>query len=255
MNLLSWGATTNRPSGVALIFGSGLVGGAVVRSLQTASPGLSVRQLDWNWADLGAVDAATVEQAALDALESRRDARFSVVWAAGRSGFGSDDADMRREDAALQAVLETARRVGAAVPIERRAFHLVSSAGGLFEGQVAVGRDAAPRPLRPYGEGKLRQEQLVSAEDRLGRRRIYRPSSVFGYAPRARRGLIAALIAAAVQSRTARIMGSMTTQRDYVFARDVGRHISAAILSPGDAPIRTSVLAQGRRPRYSRSFA
>lgn len=142
--------------------------------------------------------------------------------------------------------LKRPRRVGAAVPIERRAFHLVSSAGGLFEGQVAVGRDAAPRPLRPYGEGKLRQEQLVSAEDRLGRRRIYRPSSVFGYAPRARRGLIAALIAAAVQSRTARIMGSMTTQRDYVFARDVGRHISAAILSPGDAPIRTSVLAQGR---------
>jgi UDP-glucose 4-epimerase len=148
----------------------------------------------------------------------------------------------------LRAVLATARRIGADLPLEQRGFVHVSSAGGLFEGQVACGRAAKPAPLRPYGEGKLAQERLVRADDSLGQRHILRPSSAYGYARGARKGLIATLIAAAVRSRPATIMGALTTQRDYVYAPDIGRFIAARVLEldPVDAPVETSLLASGR---------
>ena len=40
-------------------------------------------------------------------------------------------------------------------------FFLVSSAGGLFEGQRNVGDRSQPSPMRPYGFLKLRQEKLL----------------------------------------------------------------------------------------------
>ncbi|MEL6768963.1 MAG: NAD-dependent epimerase/dehydratase family protein, partial [Pseudomonadota bacterium] len=81
-----------------------------------------------------------------------------------------------------------------------------------------------------------------------GRRHILRPSSVYGYAPGARRGLISALIAAAVRGRPATIMGALTTQRDYVYAVDIGRFIAARVLDetpPGPA-VETALLASAR---------
>ena len=251
MILLDWGGTAGRAPGVALVFGSGLIGGPIVRSLQRAGTA-SVRRMDWTWSRHGAGEAATVEAAAREALAAREGARLTIVWAAGRSGFGSEAAAMGDELASFRAVLATARRIGADLPLEQRGFVHVSSAGGLFEGQVACGRAAESAPLRPYGEGKLAQERLVRADDSLGRRHILRPSSVYGYARGARKGLIATLIAAAVRSRPATIMGALTTQRDYVYAPDIGRFIAARVLNPdpasdpADALVETSLLASGR---------
>jgi nucleoside-diphosphate-sugar epimerase len=248
MILLDWGGTAGRAPGVALVFGSGLIGGPTVRSLQRAAGTASVRRMDWTWSRHGTGEAATVETAAREALAAREGARLTIVWAAGRSGFEANAAAMDDELASLRAVLATARRIGADLPPEQRGFVHVSSAGGLFEGQVACGRAAESAPLRPYGEGKLAQERLVRADESLGRRHIVRPSSVYGYARGARKGLIASLIAAALRSRPATIMGALTTQRDYVYAPDIGRFIAARVLEldPVDAPVETSLLASGR---------
>ena len=246
MILLDWGGTARRAPGVALVFGSGLIGGPTVRALQCAAEAHSVRRMDWTWSRHGAGEAATVEAAAGKALAARKGARLTIVWAAGRSGFGSKAHVMSDELASLRAVLAMARRIGADLPLEQRGFVYVSSAGGLFEGQVGCGRAAKSAPLRPYGEGKLAQERLVRADDSLGRRHIVRPSSAYGYARGARRGVIATLIAAAVRSRPATIMGALTTQRDYVYAPDIGRFIAARVLDPVDAPVETSLLASGR---------
>ncbi len=252
MILLDWGGSAGRPPGVALVFGSGLIGGPTVRSLQRSVRAARLQRMDWTWERYGAPEAPAVEAAAQEALAAREGARLSIIWAAGRNGFGSDAAAMAEEFTALEAVLASAHRIGAALPPERRALFFVSSAGGLFEGQVACGRSTEPAPLRPYGEGKLAQEALVRADESFGWRNILRPSSVYGYAADARKGLIPALIAAAVRSRPATIMGALTTQRDYVYAADIGRFIAARVLAPDPArpdpggQVETSLLASGR---------
>ncbi|MEM9762966.1 MAG: NAD-dependent epimerase/dehydratase family protein [Pseudomonadota bacterium] len=248
MILIDWDRTARFAPGMVLVFGTGLIGGAAVRAIVSRIGTARQRHFDWNWAELAASEATALEAATEALLAARPDARLTVIWAAGRSGFGSDDAAMDHELRAFRRVLATVRRTGGSVPEERRAFIHVSSAGGLFEGQTACGPTAEPSPLRPYGTGKLAQEALVLEDAGLGRRHILRPSSVYGYAPGARRGLIAALIAAAVRGRPATIMGSLTTQRDYVYAIDIGRFIATRTFdeTPPGASTEIALLASAR---------
>ncbi len=248
MIMLDWSDSARQASGVALIFGAGLVGGAALRALKHALPGARERQFAWTWTNLSAAETNAVEAAARDALSAQTAPNLSVIWAAGRGGFGSDSSDMDQEFQSFQKVIGITKRIGDAVPANRRKFIHVSSAGGLFEGQVGCNAFADPAPLRPYGEGKLAQEHLVHAEGSLGQRHILRPSSVYGYAPTARRGLIAALVAAAIHGRPATIMGALTTQRDYIYAADIGRFIAERVLADSDTETRveTALLASGR---------
>ena len=250
MILMNWDATGTHPPGVALLFGTGLIGNSVASALRRGSATARQRQLDWNWSDLDAAAVSVVETAAIESLAAREGSHLSVIWAAGRSGFGTSVEGMTEEYDAFRNVLDTARRVGAKLHLARRAFVHVSSAGGLFEGQVACDRNSTPRPLRPYAEGKLAQEDLVRADRSLGHRHIVRPSSVYGYVPGARRGLIPVLVAAGTLSRTAKIFGALKTQRDYVFAPDIGRFVARRVVAdtgdrdPGE--VETALLASGR---------
>lgn len=248
MIMLDWSESARHKPGVALVFGAGLVGGAAIRAIQLALPHVRTRRLDWTWSHRITAEATAVETAARDCLAAQEECTFNVIWAAGRGGFGSDRADMQQELKAFETVLDTCHKIGAPVPKDRRRFIHISSAGGLFEGQVGCDEFAQPAPLRPYGEGKLAQEDLVRADDSLGHRHILRPSSVYGYAPTARRGLIAALVAAAIHGRPATIMGALTTQRDYIYAADIGRFITEQVLTPAAAATatQTSLLASGR---------
>ena len=63
-------------------------------------------------------------------------------------------------------------------------------------------------------------------------RTIYRPSSVYGYTPTGRAGLISTLIANQLQGRVSRILGQMTTLRDYVLADDIGQFITRRVHDP-----------------------
>lgn len=95
--------------------------------------------------------------------------------------------------------------------------------------------------MRHYGEGKLEQEQLVENDESLGARYILRPSSVYGYAPSARRGLFTVLAATALQRPTATIMGALTTQRDYIYAPDIGRITASLLMTAVEKPARPKV--------------
>lgn len=245
MMVLAWPAVPGRLPGVALLFGTGLIGAAVAKALSRAT-GAVTQPLLWRWEDNGAKDAQAMVRVAVAALTERPGAGLTVIWAAGRSGFGSDSEVMEREAAALDAVLASGRHILDAVPDRRGALHHVSSAGGLFEGQVACGPDAVPRPLRPYGLAKLAQERTVIDHKDFAIRRIYRPSSVYGHATGGRVGLIPALMTAAFTRLPARVLGALSTQRDYIHADDIGRHVAQRVLDPGTAPLVTSLLAQAR---------
>ncbi|MEL7174438.1 MAG: hypothetical protein AAFN05_15910, partial [Pseudomonadota bacterium] len=151
MILIDWDRTARLAPGIVLVFGTGLIGGAAVRAIVSRIGTARKRHFEWNWAELAAPEATALVAATEALLTARPDARLTVIWAAGRSGFGSDDPAMVLELRAFRRVLATVRRIAAAVPEERRAFIHVSSAGGLFEGQTACGPLAVPSPLRPYG--------------------------------------------------------------------------------------------------------
>lgn len=228
------------------IFGTGLIGGAIARSLCSRGS-LAPATLPFSWkpgdareAQLEAISRALVEHAR--AAGGPRS--IDVVWSAGTAGFAADWAALDGELQSLRAVLRMCERIGRDDDRLLVRFHLVSSAGGLFEGQRDVGRDSVPAPRRPYGEAKLAQEAELAGHGTLASH-VYRLSSVYGYCRGGRVGLILALIRDAYQRRATTIFGAPGTLRDFVHADDVGRFIADRIAAQATSP-GTYLLAHGR---------
>lgn len=223
-----------------LLFGSGLIGSAVAQSL--CSAGWSDQSLPWDWNDRAQRDA----QSTVLSTSVGDATRIDIIWAAGVSGFASSTADMQAETMHVEEVASMAR-----VLAQRSAcvtFHLFSSIGGLHEGQSRIGPGSPTSARRPYGEGKLAQESHVLAlADFKIVPRVYRLSSVYGYARNGRRGLFPAMIAAMLRNRSLVVFGAPSTLRDYVFANDIGDYI-ATTLDGSSFPSEPSVefLASGK---------
>ena len=232
MILLVWDKSPSCSPGVVLLFGSGLIGTAIKNGLLGSVTQASAKQMDWSWPLPTPAQEMALETSVRQAIMARDAVNFSVIWAAGRTGFGSTVDAMADEFAALQRVLKISQLAGIGIDPDRRTFVHVSSAGGLFEGQVACGPETFPMPLRAYGEGKLAQEQIIRTEVGLGRRLILRPSSVYGFVQGARRGLLATLITSTFQHRPATIFGSLLTLRDYIYAPDIGGFVTRRLIKP-----------------------
>lgn len=228
-----------------LLFGAGLIGGRVAAALLRR--GWSRVETPTPWLDDAALRRHLAE--AKWWVEDVRPERLDVVWSAGRAGFASSEEQTRGEMQNFRRVLDLMSSLGASSSCDL-VFHLVSSAGGLFEGQRHVDAASVPAPRRPYGVLKLRQEELLLELDAPLARRVYRLSSVFGPAPRGvRRGLIGALLHNAGEGRATPIVGQLTTLRDYVFTEDVGRHLADACtgdIFTGPGADACQVLASGK---------
>lgn len=226
-----------------LLFGSGILGGAIAGRLgvQARTP---PRDLAWPWAD--AESRRQTAAALRQSLATDSPAAISLIWAAGRSGMGSTTEDMARETALVGEAIDLAHALADTAPVH---FHLISSAGGLFDGHTHVGADTVPAPERPYGLGKLMQEQLLAAAAAAPAAlsaHVYRPTTVYGFQAGARMGLIPVLILNGLAGRTSTIIGRADTIRDYVATEDVARFVGNRVqqLAPAqDAPF---LLASGR---------
>ncbi|MEX0409764.1 hypothetical protein ABGN05_29470 [Aquibium sp. LZ166] len=115
---------------------------------------------------------------------------LSIIWAAGRAGFGADKATVLDEIPAFESILDLSETTLDILALGSVCFHFLSSAGGLFETQVDVDAATHFAPLRPYGVYKLVQEAKVEALRAPIAKMIYRPSAVYGYGePTGRVGL------------------------------------------------------------------
>jgi UDP-glucose 4-epimerase len=124
-------------------------------------------------------------------------------------------------------------------------FHMLSSAGGLFEGQRNVNNASPPAPGRPYGFLKLAQEKILGDCDGLIQF-IYRPTSVYGFAGLNRRmGLIPTLLWNGSKNKVSTIYGAPETLRDYAWADDVGAFVAKIIDSTATGSGRF-ILASGK---------
>lgn len=229
------------------MFGAGLIGGALLSELVRRQWSIAARTpFDWS-------DPARQAEELLEAesfVENRPEpahgpTEIDFIWTAGRAGFTSDAATLAVEHASFLKVIASVERLKANAPDRRIRFHLLSSAGGLFEGQTSVNRDSKPKPVRPYGEAKLRQEYVVIGAKGLSGFAIYRPTSVYGYVKGGRPNLVSALISNAYSGRVSHIFGSPNTIRDFVWTKDIARYMAARI-DEGAAGSRVEILASGK---------
>jgi UDP-glucose 4-epimerase len=225
---------------LVLIFGLGMIGGAISRSL--LSLGYEVRgDIAWDWNDA----ARRVEAQELIAAHCRTIApvngSLAVAWSAGNATFHSTAGEVKHELEVFMETIGFIKSLREALHAERFAFHFVSSAGGLFEGQRVVGIDSRPAPQRPYGELKLAQETELLDHFGASELAFYRPSSVYGpMRQNARKGLINNLVNNGRKARTTVLDAHVMSLRDYVFSHDVGHFVARCI--------RSDATGEGQRP-------
>lgn len=213
---------------VVALFGAGLIGSAIFNKLLTE--GFSyVQNLPFSWND-DLKRKAQVEEVVVELMRFSPLFSLSVVWAAGKAGFGADCDQLIRETSSFYDVLDLMSRMARATAFARCEFHLVSSAGGLFEGCRFVTPDTSPKPLRAYGRQKLEQELALSRLPYQVHRYVYRLASVYGHTVAGGRyGLINALLSAGIMNREAVISSRSETVRDYVLADDVGKFVVGSL--------------------------
>jgi UDP-glucose 4-epimerase len=236
-----------------LVFGVGVIGGEVRSKIRRGTHPVVESTLPFSWdpeqqgPDLQRLERFVQEQHPARWL-SAGPPRLNVIWTAGRGGFDLDAKAFAAERASFQNVVEFAaeltERTGFHV-----AFHMASSAGGLFEGQVAVSPTSTPSPLRRYGTLKLEQEQYLRSATRLAEKHIYRPSTIYGFSGFDKRmGLIARMIWGKMDRKVTSIFVSLQTIRDYLFVGDVARYICAqlSLRAVPSQPCSTHLLASGK---------
>lgn len=226
---------------LVLVFGNGLIGSEVVSQLMRWR--LKPRFLGFHWDDRSARERdMRILREQIGELFSQGDsdsqsgnpASIVIVWMAGRGGFASTDEELASETEGFDAVLRIAEGLCETHPHCEHAFHLTSSAGGLFEGQTKVNPTTVPRPLRPYGRHKLAQEIRLRDLPLPIAKFYYRPSSVYGFPGQGRRaGLISTLLLNGLQRRETHFFGRMDTLRDYVSSADVARFVADRVFGGG----------------------
>ena len=237
-----------------LLFGAGMVGAAIATQLQqSGSLNSTFMPLDWHRTDLFAdqlmaIEARLAEVLSLGSNASNRAGGMRVVWCAGQAGFYSTEEQVSGELKRYLDVLRTIERIVDRYPDIPAKMVLMSSAGGLFEGQRGVRVDSIPAPSRPYGRLKLTQEELLLGSRASLKKEIYRLTSVYGYIrTHQRRGLIPTLVANGLCQRPCQITGYSTTIRDYVWIEDVAEYVSREVMSGSCAgQDRVEILASGK---------
>ncbi len=247
MLLLATANSSSASQHVIAIFGVGLIGGAVKSALHLSAD-LAEESLPFTWSNPS--QQATELDHLSKVLASRHAnlQRISVLWSAGKGGFASSTDELEVEFQSFVNVLNFAENLSLSHPQALIDFHLVSSAGGLFEGKSLVNRDTEPAPLRPYGTLKFRQENALHASNARLIKSVYRPSSVYGFAHEGKRaGLISVILQSGIQHRVLSLVGNQNTLRDFVFSRDIGQFIAVQILDlPESNEAICHTLASGR---------
>lgn len=167
---------------------------------------------------------------------------WQVLWCAGAGVTASTADDLDREVevfASFMAGLARAQGMLGSV-------FLASSAGGLYAGSAPAPFDefVTPRPLSPYGQAKLRMEQIVRewAHESGGRGLVGRLANLFGPGQDVAKpqGLVTHLLRAHLTRVPLTIYVPLDTMRDYIYVRDAAdRVVVASAKLRGSAPGQT----------------
>ena len=214
------------PTRIDVVIGCGLIGEALCEAIRQRpyAPNKLVLQCATDWSKASSLEKQLVDmRPTLQTLrESLHAAETHFYWCAGRAGFSATEDDIRSELSNFERVLRWAEQHTAL----SRSFHMLSSAGGLHEGQTRCDDPSRLQLSRPYARLKRDQEVLLE-HSTLDQKFIYRLSSVFGLAkPGQRFGLIPTIIQNGLNRRTTTIFADASTQRDFISSTDVATFIA-----------------------------
>ena len=229
----------DQPKRIIMVFGVGLIGTPLCEMIvKTGGYRAYLVPYKWDFPEDAEGDREHLHARLRQIIEEAANPGgtvISVVWSAGKSGFGAGPQETANELISYKGVLGIVQRVLKEFPFITCLFHLVSSAGGLFEGARIVSSGTHPKPMRHYGNLKLTQEQILKQCESIPFKHIYRPTSVYGYYGEGKRmGLISALVLGGIQNRVSTIYGTMNTLRDYVFSRDIAVYIARKLFARQD---------------------
>jgi len=207
-----------------LIIGLGLVGKAI--SIEMAKKFTLVETKKLKWSSLDSC-TETVNQIINSDHLTQELKKLTIIWSAGKTGFQATEEDINHD---LSFFKELNNCLGIHVrnrfPDSTVVYQLISSAGGLFEGQVAINAESKHQPLRPYGILKLEQENYISSLDWINQHSSIRLSSVYTISNfSGRLGLIPTIMKQAVKQKEVSVYGSESTLRDYVLDEDIARFV------------------------------
>jgi UDP-glucose 4-epimerase len=224
----------------------GLLGSAVSRAMGPKFTGLP---LPWESHDA----AAAVLDADLERfIRAARNDDWSVVWAAGSAVVGSATDQLAAETRIMSHLLT---RLRDSRPAGRGAFFLSSSAGGVYAGSAhpPFSESTPPRPLSPYGEAKLAQEEILrmTLEGRVPLV-VGRFSNLAGPCQNLskQQGLISQLCRTAITRQSLSVFVPMETLRDYLDVDDAAAMVRTLVESAVHDQPTTQVLRNisSRRP-------
>ena len=217
---LSKFSTDNRTVGIIHI-GFGLIGQAIDTALSVRTIEIGQFKIDWGKTDHipTLMDNLVQRVVGIDEIE--------IIWAAGRAGFSTDSPQANLELSFFELFLNALKDELSGLSLR---CWLMSSAGGLHEGQICVSEGMEINQSRPYAILKRQQELLVRSL--FDRHVICRLSSVYTVDNLSGRlGLLAVLMRDGIRHKVSTLVGSESTLRDYVLDRDIGKYISEGILN------------------------
>ena len=204
--------------------GFGLIGTAIDQALSPYTEALASHQVKWQTIN------STIKQ--LDSLFNNLKglSHLEIIWSAGKAGFSADDNIVDLELNLFRQFLEG---LNVSTQSFKTRFWMMSSAGGLHEGQTCVSSAEDISQLRPYSRLKYEQEKLVS--ELFPNHMICRISSVYTVNNLSGRlGLLPVLMLNGIQHKVSTLVGNESTLRDYVLDKDIASSISNQIKQRSD---------------------
>ena len=203
----------------------GLLGSAVSRAMGPKFIGLPV---PWENHDAG---VAVFDSDLKRFIRAARNDDWSVIWAAGSAVVGTT-ADKLAVETRIMSHLLT--RLRDSRPTGLGAFFLSSSAGGIYAGSThpPFSESTTPRPLSPYGETKLAQEEILRMTlEGCVPLVIGRFSNLAGPGQNLlkQQGLVSQLCRAAVTRQSLNVFVPMETLRDYLDVDDAAAMVRTLV--------------------------
>jgi len=225
-----------------VVFGAGLIGSECLRQLEIAGYSLKSRWAS-AWTQPSIISQNIDELCTV--LSEAGCTELSVLWSGGKAGFDATEESVALELSQFQQIMN-ALKIGCEKSRIRQNVIMLSSAGGVFEGQALVDEASIPSPARPYGRLKLNQEKYAISMD-FSSLWILRPTSVFGRISLSKRmGLIPRMIFNASTGQTTSIFGRPDTLRDYIPVEDVARVVVQCLESQAQQKIQVDIICSGK---------
>lgn len=226
----------------------GLLGSALQRAFNSDSSIEAFPASAIDWTDPDRAQETFLADAPLFA-ELAGGRPWVVIWAAGHASTSTPQGEAFKELDALQLIVNAVKQYP---PSGTGTFFVTSSAGGIYAGSEnpPFTSDSSPHPLSPYGELKLRQEELVSQQ--LGERTrviIGRLSNLYGPGQNLGKlqGLISQLVVSSITKVPLKMFVSLDTLRDYIYTDDAAQIILSLVMGPNWKPgVDTQVIASGQ---------